>query len=166
MVAPQMHPRRTHRAAWTWFAALVLGQRLAVRIASGVRRPVPRKSTSSRCRTIATASPRCRRTSSVTRARNKRREFRFSTDRVTARRATRTVVSGRGGIRLRLYECSAPHEYKRTVQRNSTSLRLGGLFCSGRGATGALANGPRQGIEIERFSQVGCVLVSEDLLDL
>ena len=97
LVAPQMHPRRTHRAAWTWFAAL---------------------------------------------------------------------VSGRGGIRLRLYECSAPHEYKRTVQRNSTSLRLGGLFCSGRGATGALANGPRQGIEIERFSQVGCVLVSEDLLDL
>jgi hypothetical protein len=43
---------------------------------------------------------------------------------------------------------------------------VGSLFCSGGGAIGALANGPRQGIEIDWFSQVDCLLVSEELLDL
>jgi hypothetical protein len=43
---------------------------------------------------------------------------------------------------------------------------LGSSFCAGSGATGALANGPRQNLEIERFSQVDCVLVSEELFDL
>jgi len=43
-------------------------------------------------------------------------------------------------------------------------LRLGSFFCSGGGATGALANGPRQGIEIEREARE-IDIYSLDLID-